>query len=69
MFCGTAYAEKFPDLGKCIGNGIRLREEPDTKSEIIGKINNGDLFVLLDVKKVNGEKWYLVDHPTQKGSA
>ena len=69
IFCGTAYAEKFPDLGECTGNSVRLREEPDTESEIIGQVNKGDSFILLDVKKADGEKWYLIDHPTKKGSA
>ena len=68
-FCGTAWAEKFPDLGECKGNSVRLREKPDEKSEIIGKVNKGDTFVLLDVKKVNNQKWYLIDHPTKIGSA
>ena len=69
MFCGTAWAEKFPDLGECTGNNVRLREEPDTEAAIIGQVNKGDSFVLLDVKDVDGEKWYLIDHPTKQGSA
>ncbi len=24
---------------------------------------------MLDAKKINGKKWYLIDHPTKKGSA
>lgn len=69
IFCGTAYAENFPDLGECTGNNVRLREEPDTESEIVGKVNKGDVFVMLDAKKINGKKWYLIDHPTKKGSS
>ena len=68
-FCGTAWAEKFPDLGECTGNSVRLREKNDTESEIIGQVNKGDTFVLLDVKKVNNQKWYLIDHPTKIGNA
>ena len=68
-FCGTAWAEKFPDLGECTGNNVRLREKPDAKSEITGRVNKGDSFILLDVKKVNNQKWYLIDHPTKTGSA
>ena len=67
--CGTAWAEKFPDLGVCTVNNVRLREEPDTEAEIIGQVNKEDTFVLLDVKKVNNQKWYMIDHPTKAGSA
>ena len=69
IFCGTAHAEKFPDLGVCTGNGVRLREDPNTESEIVGQLKKGDTFILLDVKKVDGNKWYLIDHPSQKGNA
>ena len=69
LICGTACAEKFPDLGECTGNGVRLREEPDTESEIVGQVNKNDSFVLLDANKINGGKWYLIDHPTKKGKA
>ena len=68
-FCGTAWAEKFPDLGECTGDYVRLRKTPDTKSEIIDQVNKGDFFILLDVKEVNGEKWYLIDNPTRTGNA
>jgi len=65
----TVWNDRFPDLAMCRGNKVRLRENPDTNSKIIGQLNENTTFILLDAKEVNGEKWYLIDHPSKKGSA
>ena len=61
--------ENFPTLGRCTGSGVRLREDPGTDSEILGKLNRDDSVVVLDRFITDGDVWYEVDHPTQEGSA
>ena len=61
--------ETFPTLGGCTGNGVRLREDPNTDSEILGKLNAGETVVVLDKFITDGETWYEVDHPSEPGSA
>ncbi|MBQ7560135.1 MAG: SH3 domain-containing protein [Synergistaceae bacterium] len=65
----AAFAIDFPTLGFCTGDGVRLRERPDTDSKIQGKVNDGDMLVLLGEIKASGSKWYKIDHPTKKGTA
>ena len=59
----------FPTLGRCTGNGVRLRADADTKSTILGKLDDGDVVVVLDETLAHGDTWYEVDHPTKKGKA
>ena len=61
--------EGYPMLGVCNASNVRLREGPDTKSEIIGSVNDGDSFVLLGVHYVPQSAWYYIDHPQKKGTA
>ena len=65
----TVWDDRFPDLGRCTADKVRLRENPNAKSKIIGQVNKNDSFVLLDANEINGEKWYLIDNPTKKGKA
>ena len=46
-----------------------IRENPDTESEIVGRLNKGDWIITLEETSVDGQKWYEVDHPTQEGTA
>jgi hypothetical protein len=46
-----------------------MREEPDTESEILGRLNVDDRVIVLSQTSVEGQKWYEVDHPTDEGSA
>ena len=75
LFSSVAYADRiplpvnFPTLGQCTGNSVRLREDPNTDSEILGKLNMNDSVVVLDKFITDGETWYEVDHPTEPGSA
>ncbi|MBR1486454.1 MAG: SH3 domain-containing protein, partial [Synergistaceae bacterium] len=74
-FSSAAFADRapkfqsFPTLGRCTGNSVRLREDPSTESEILGKLNMNDFVVVIDKFVTDGETWYEVDHPTEVGSA
>ena len=59
----------YPDTGFCVGNSVRLREDPDTEAEIVGRLNEGDRVIVLGEASVDGEKWYSLDNPTQEGTA
>ena len=61
--------QSFPTLGRCTGNSVRLREDPNTESEILGKLNDNDVVVVIDKFITDGNVWYEVDHPTEEGSA
>ena len=59
----------FPTLARCTGNNVRLRADPNTKSTILGKLDDGDYVVVLNETFAHGDTWYQVDHPTRKGQA
>lgn len=61
--------KSFPDLGSCTGNSVRLRSKPDTKSEILGKLNEFDRAIAINQRIINGKKWFQVEHPTASGTA
>ena len=65
---GRSLAAEYPILAQCTGESVRLREDPSTNAKIVGKMDTGPLYVL-DETAVEGEVWYEVDHPTQKGTA
>lgn len=75
LISSVAFADRmpkpvnFPTLGRCTGNSVRLREDPNTDSEILGKLNVNDSVVVLDKFITDGETWFEVDHPTEPGSA
>lgn len=69
LIASAAFAIDFPEIGFCIGDGVRLRERPDTDSKILGKVNEGNMLVLLGEIKASGSKWYKIEHPTKKGIA
>ncbi|MBQ9565315.1 MAG: SH3 domain-containing protein [Synergistaceae bacterium] len=61
--------DTYPDTGFCVGSSVRLREDPDTESEIVGRLNEGSMVIVLGETSVDGEKWYSVDNPVQEGTA
>ena len=70
IFCGTAYAAKYPEMGICTGAKVRLRESPSSKGKIIGLVKpDRNRFVVLGEVRSGGQKWYKIDHPTKKGTA
>ena len=71
LLAAPAAAEDYPTLGWCTGNAVRLRDKPSTgkDSKIIGKVNDFDLLIVLGETSVDGDTWYEVEHPRQKGTA
>lgn len=65
---GAVSAVEYPIPASCAGENVRLREDPSTEAKIVGKMSYDDLYVLSETS-VNGEVWYEIDHPTQKGTA
>ena len=70
VLCGSAWGASYPELGACTGTNVRLREDPGTDGRIVGKVEDRrHVFVLLGEAWVDGQKWYKIEHPTQKGIA
>jgi len=75
LFSSSAFADRapkfqsFPTLGRCTGTNVRLREDPSTESEILGKLNPENFVVVLDKFITNGDTWYEIDNPFDEGSA
>ena len=61
--------QSFPTLGRCNGTNVRIREDPSTESEILGKLNPDNFVVVLDKFVTNGATWYEIDNPFDEGSA
>ena len=69
VFCGSASAMEFPELGVCQGDNVRLRERPGTQGRVIGRADMGTRFVILGETKAGGKTWYKIDNPTKAGNA
>ena len=70
LFCGSAYAAKYPEMGICTGEKVRLIESPSSKGKIIGLVKpDRNRFVVLGEVHSGGQKWYMIDHPTKRGTA
>lgn len=69
LFCGSAYAMQYPELGVCHNDSVRLREDPGTDGRIIGRADAGTRFIILGEVYVDSQKWYEIDNPTKKGTA
>lgn len=69
LLCASAFGAEYPELGVCIGDNVRLREDPGTDGKIIGRADTGTRFVILGEVYADGHKWYEIDHPVKKGSA
>ena len=61
--------EGYPVLGICTGNNVRLRDNPGTKSKVIGAANDTDMLIVLGVRHIDGDAWYAVDNPKDQGTA
>ncbi len=53
----------FPAEGVCTGDYVRYRMEPDTESEVIGRLFKGDRVTVLSRTSVDGEVWYEIEDP------
>ena len=66
---GYAYGSiDYPTLGTCTGSNVRLRDNPGTDSQIVGKANESDKFIVIGERRVKGDMWYALDHPTEQGT-
>ena len=68
---GAEGGEEYPTFGICMGENVRLREAPDTStdSNITGRLNVFDRFVIVGETAVDGAVWYEIEHPEKKGTA
>ena len=65
---GAFAAQKFRDFpaeGVCTGDYVRYRLDPDTESEIIGRLFTGDRVTVLSQTSVDGEVWYEIEDPEE----
>ncbi|MCR4819003.1 MAG: SH3 domain-containing protein [Fretibacterium sp.] len=75
LLCGSAFADRLPEFrtfpawGFCTGDYVRIREDTDTKSEILGRLHTNQRVIVLDETLAHGDTWYEIDHPTEMGSA
>ena len=69
ILSGCAFGAEYPELGVCTGDNVRLREDPGTDGKIIGRADTGTRFVILGEIYVDGQKWYEIDLPKEKGTA
>ena len=69
VLCGCAEAVQIPELGVCQADSVRLRDSPGTKSKIVGRADAGRQFIIIGETDYKGQTWYMIDHPTKKGSA
>ncbi|MBQ9419117.1 MAG: SH3 domain-containing protein [Synergistaceae bacterium] len=67
LCCESAFAGErfvtFPGVGVCTGTYVRYREDPDTESEILGRLNTPDRVVVLSQVAVDGDVWYEIEDP------
>ena len=71
LLCETSWAAKYPELGACTGNNVRVRQTPGTDGKIIGRIEDSrNQFVILGEEYDDNQNlWYMIDLPTKKGTA
>ncbi|MBQ7593177.1 MAG: SH3 domain-containing protein [Synergistaceae bacterium] len=59
----------FPAIGQCTGTYVRYRSDPDTESEIVGRLNAPERVVVFGQTAVDGEVWYEIGDPHGQDSA
>ena len=73
IFTSPVYALErfvnFPSIGQCTGTYVRYRSDPDTESEILGRLNAPERVVVLGQTAVDGEVWYEIGNPHSQDSA
>ena len=75
LLSGCAFADQapsfraYPTWGICTGSYVRIREDTDTNSEILGRLNQDQRVIVLDETLAHGDTWYKIDHPTEVGTA
>ena len=75
FWAGAAWADRipllvhFPAWGICTGSYVRIREDTDTNSKILGRLSQDQLVIVLEETLAHGDTWYKIDHPTEAGTA
>lgn len=54
---------KYPTLGECTADSVRIRNSPNTSAKIIGKLNEYEQITVLRRVKAKSGIWYEVDNP------
>ncbi len=60
---GASRFRDFPAKGICTGDYVRLREEPNTSSMVMGRLFKGDTVIVVSQSTVKGEVWYEIEDP------
>ncbi len=58
----------YPTFGICSGNSVRLRDNPGTDSNVIGRADKNDQLILLGERTINGDTWYHAANPNNSGT-
>ncbi len=69
MICGASYAAvftSFPADGVCVGDYVRYRSRPSTKSKILGRMFEGDEVTVLSERRTGREVWYEIYDPNNE---
>lgn len=64
MLTCFAFTANAADIGSVLGDGVRLRSEPNTESEELDVLNQGDALEILDS---SNEDWYQVSYTGDDG--
>ena len=60
---------EYPALGECKGKNVRIRSNPSTKAEVIGRLDDWDKVIVLREVKSGSSIWYEIDNPAGEGEA
>ena len=70
VLCSASYAverfRSFPAYGVCIGDYVRLRSGPSTKSKILGRLFEGDEVTVVSERVRGREIWYEIYDPNDE---
>lgn len=59
----------FPGIGKCTGTYVRYREDPDTESNILGRLHKPQNVIVLSQTAMDGQIWYEIEDPESDSTA
>ena len=55
-----AASRKMPFYGKVTATRLNIRENPNTKAEVFGQVENGDEVLFVEMRKTTSGQWYYV---------
>lgn len=59
----------FPAIGTCTGTYVRYREDPDTESNILGRLHKPQNVIVLSQTASDGQVWYEIEDPESDSTA